>query len=123
VSRWGELIPHNETLGVACLCGCNDERPDTSVRRYRSPLGEVEAIHWTGPETSAEVFDFAGWRHSDDVKWGPFFTVTFATLDAEDARYSWGEWIVKDAHGRIHGVKPETFAAEYEALPGERSEP
>lgn len=24
MSRWGELIRHDDELGEACLCGCND---------------------------------------------------------------------------------------------------
>lgn len=110
MNRWGELIPHD------------GPEPDTSVRRYRSPLGEVEAIHWTGPETSAKVFDFMGLRHPGDLGWGRFCAVERSTYRGA-ATYGWGEWIVKDASGEFHPVNSETFAAEYEALPGERSEP
>lgn len=87
-----------------------------SSERYRSPHGEVEAIHWVGPEKSAEVFNFTGWRYPDDVRWRRFCAVAFATGGEDDERYSWGDWIVKDADGQFQPVKPETFAADYEAL-------
>jgi hypothetical protein len=25
LTRWGELIPHDEVAGESCLCGCNDQ--------------------------------------------------------------------------------------------------
>lgn len=25
MSRWGELIPHDDAAGESCLCGCNDQ--------------------------------------------------------------------------------------------------
>lgn len=40
MSRWGELIPHNED-DESCLCGCLDEAP--------SEDGSDDAARWTPP--------------------------------------------------------------------------
>jgi hypothetical protein len=77
--------------------------------RYRKRPVEVEAIHWTGPENTAEVFAFLGLPLTDSP-------TTFCAVDMGGVSYEWGDWIVKHSDGQTAPVKAEHFTKIYEAV-------
>ena len=77
--------------------------------RYRTADGEVEAVRWTGPDNTGEVFTFLGLPVADSPQ-------MFCAVHMGGVSFEWGDWIVKDSDGFTFPVKPEHFSEMFEAM-------
>ena len=90
-----------------------------AAQRYRKKPVEIEAIQMVNGNT-VEVVTFIGdgggsYRTVTHPRDGKYDEVYISTLEGE-MRAVDGDWIVKGVQGEFYPVKPDIFAATYEAV-------
>lgn len=84
------------------------------MAKYRKRTPTVEAVRLTGLLPSAELHAFLG--SLDNVRIGPNGRGIVISTPQGDLPVPDGNWIIKDADGRLTATDPASFEAQFEPV-------
>lgn len=94
-----------------------------TAMKFRLKTTPVDAIQWSGSNVQDISVFLAGGSQPVSSLWfnyteadGPSFTVSLVGVGSMLTVLS-GEWVVRDAEGRLSSYKPDAFAAAFDPEP------